>query len=171
MAALNAAILQRFDGRHRHFRQMLERQFERWRRTSPTPAAVSAARRLLIGAYFTHEYAVEAAALFNPSIVPAPDQSGVANGSQRFVMSLRAVGEGHLSSIEFRSGVLDADAGLTIDAPGTNLVGGQRTAARLLQENPLHHQAARARRRQRSLVERHEPAWRRSSRSRSSKRR
>jgi hypothetical protein len=127
VAALNATILQRFDGRHRHFRGMLERQFDALVAHVPDPATVSADRRLLIGAYFTHEFAVEAAALFNPSIVPALDQGGLASGSMRFVMSLRAVGEGHLSSIEFRTGVLDADAGITIDEPGTVLVGGQRT--------------------------------------------
>jgi predicted GH43/DUF377 family glycosyl hydrolase len=127
VAALNASILRRFEGRHGSFRQMLERQFDALAAHLPDPAAVSAERRLLIGAYFTHEYAVEAAALFNPSIVPAPDQSGLASGSLRFVMSLRAVGEGHLSSIEFRTGVLDADAGIALDEPGTNLVSGRRT--------------------------------------------
>ena len=65
---------------------------------------VSEARRLLIGAYFSHEYSVEAAALGNPSIVEAPDQSALAAGEVRFVMSLRAIGEGHVSSIEFRTG-------------------------------------------------------------------
>jgi hypothetical protein len=124
---LNATILQQFDGRHRHFREMLGRQLDALAAHVPDAAVVSADRRLLIGAYFTHEFAVEAAALFNPSIVAAPDQSGVANGALRFVMSLRAVGEGHLSSIEFRSGVLDTGAGITIDAPGTKLVGGRRT--------------------------------------------
>ena len=69
--------------------------------------ALSRERRLLIGAYFTNEYSVEGAALFNPSIVPAPDQAGLPPGEQRFVMSLRAVGEGHISSIEFRTGVID----------------------------------------------------------------
>ena len=64
----------------------------------------------MIGAYFTHEYSIEAAALGNPSIVAAPDQSGLAAGEVRFVMSLRAIGEGHISSIEFRTGVVDADA-------------------------------------------------------------
>jgi predicted GH43/DUF377 family glycosyl hydrolase len=127
VAALNATILQRFERRHANFRQMLERQFDALAVHLADPAAVSAERRLLIGAYFTHEYAVEAAALFNPSIVPAPDQSALASGSLRFIMSLRAVGEGHLSSIEFRTGVLDADAGITIDEPGTTLVGGRRT--------------------------------------------
>jgi len=125
--ALNATVMQRFDGRHRHFRRMLERQFEALAVHVPDPAGVSVERRLLIGAYFTHEYAIEAAALFNPSIVQAPDQRGVASGSLRFVMSLRAVGEGHLSSIEFRTGILDSDAGITFDEPGTTLVGGLRT--------------------------------------------
>lgn len=127
VAALNATIMERFNARHRHFEQMLGRQFDALAAYVPNPSAMSAERRLLIGAYFTHEYAVEAAALFNPSIVVAPDQSGVPRGSLRFVMSLRAVGEGHLSSIEFRTGVLAADADITLDEPGTTLVSGRRT--------------------------------------------
>jgi predicted GH43/DUF377 family glycosyl hydrolase len=129
---LCAEILQRFESRHHGFSQLLERQFEQISHHLPERVEVSAARRLLIGAYFTHEYAVEAAALFNPSIVLAPDQSGLASGSKRFVMSLRAVGEGHLSSIEFRSGVLDAQGGILIEATGTHLVGGRRTWASAL---------------------------------------
>ncbi len=133
---LNAQILQRFGGRHRGFTEVLERQFEGVAHHIANAAAVSAARRLLIGAYFTHEFAIEAAALFNPSIVPAPDQSGLTTGSKRFVMSLRAVGEGHLSSIEFRTGVLDADGGVTIEDVGTQLVGGRRSPPR--QFDKLH---------------------------------
>jgi predicted GH43/DUF377 family glycosyl hydrolase len=91
---------------------------------------VSKDRRRLIGAYFTHEFSVEAAALFNPSIVPAPDQTGLEHGAQRFVMSLRAVGEGHLSSIEFRSGVIDARGGVELHEPGPYLVGGRRAPPR-----------------------------------------
>jgi len=136
VAALNAAIMRQFAGRHRHYREMLERQFATLAAHVNDPAAVSAERRLLIGAYFTHEYAVEAAALFNPSIVPAPDQRGLASGSMRFVMSLRAVGEGHLSSIEFRTGVLDADVGITFDEAGSMLVGGRRTP-------PVHFKKSR----------------------------
>ena len=79
---------------------------------------VSAARQQLIGAYFTQLYALEAAALFNPSIVPHPDQAGCDPGELRFVMSLRAVGEGHLSSIEFRTGVISGDSAIHIDEPG-----------------------------------------------------
>ncbi len=66
-------------------------------------------RRKLIGAYFCHEYTYSAAALMNPSIVPHPDQSGCAGGAVRFVMSLRAVGEGHISSIAFREGIAYPD--------------------------------------------------------------
>jgi predicted GH43/DUF377 family glycosyl hydrolase/ketosteroid isomerase-like protein len=83
-------------------------------------------RRLLIGAYFTHEYSIEAAALTNPSIVPAPDQSGLRAGEQRFIVSLRAIGEGHLSSIEFRSGVIASDGRISIDEPSRYTTTGER---------------------------------------------
>lgn len=76
---------------------------------------LSEERKLLIGAYFTMEYAIESAALFNPSIVPHPDQSDVPEGSVRFIMSLRAVGEGHISSLVFRSGIIDRQGELIFD--------------------------------------------------------
>lgn len=69
----------------------------------------SETRRRLIGSYFCHEYTFAAAALMNPSIVPHPDQSGMQPGCCRFVMSLRAVGEGHISSVAFREGIAEAD--------------------------------------------------------------
>jgi predicted GH43/DUF377 family glycosyl hydrolase len=78
---------------------------------------ISPSQRRLIGAYFTHEYAIEAAALTNPSIVPAPDQTGMAEGELRFIMSLRAIGEGHISSIEFRSGCVTAGGSVRLDPP------------------------------------------------------
>lgn len=74
-------------------------------------------RRRLVGAFFTHEYSIEAAALGNPSMVPAPDQSGLDDGDLRFVMSLRAIGEGHISSIEFRTGVVTAAGDVRVDEP------------------------------------------------------
>ena len=77
---------------------------------------LSKGRQLLLGAYFSHEYSLEAAALFNPSIVPHPDQSDLPPGSLRFILSLRATGEGHISSITFRPGVLDAQSHITITA-------------------------------------------------------
>ncbi len=125
---LNAEMPRRFERRHRDLHRYSGSAIStRSPTTCPQRVDVSADRRRLIGAYFTHEYSVEAAALFNPSIVPAPDQSGLPSGAKRFVMSLRAVGEGHLSSIEFRSGVLGANGEIGIDDAGTYLVAGQRT--------------------------------------------
>ena len=82
-------------------------------------APLSQARQQLIGAYFTMDYALEAVALFNPSIVEALDQSGLEPGSTRFGLSLRAVGEGHLSSIVFRIGVIDSHNNITLNEPAT----------------------------------------------------
>jgi predicted GH43/DUF377 family glycosyl hydrolase len=79
---------------------------------------VPGAKALLIGAYFTREVSLEGAALFNPSIVAHPDQSRLAPGETRYVMSLRAAGEGHISSIEFRTGTVSADGTVSLDAPG-----------------------------------------------------
>ena len=107
---------QDFSGRHRNFRETLERNYDLVAEFSPKCASFSTERRLLLGAYVTSEYSVESAALFNPSIVPHPDQSGVSKGSRRFIMSFRATGEGHISSMEFRSGVVDENADLYIDA-------------------------------------------------------
>ena len=112
-----------FSSRHRDFDAVLDRHHDvvaarfdgRSPFTSPFTSPIPEERRRLIGAYFTHEYSIEAAALGNPSIVVAPDQSGVAAGAVRFVMSLRAIGEGHVSSIEFRTGVVDADGTVELD--------------------------------------------------------
>ena len=71
--------------------------------------------RPLIGAYFTHEYSIQAAAFFNPSIVVSPNQTHVEEGSYRFILSFRSTGEGHISSIEFRSGILDKNNHITFD--------------------------------------------------------
>jgi hypothetical protein len=76
---------------------------------------MSEERRLLIGSYFTCEYSLESAALFNPSMVQHPDQTGLGAGVTRFIMSVRACGEGHISSIEFRTGVIDREHRLVFD--------------------------------------------------------
>jgi predicted GH43/DUF377 family glycosyl hydrolase len=89
---------------------------------------IPAHRALVIGAYFTREISVEAAALFNPSMVTHMDQSGLREGEQRFVMSLRAVSEGHLSAIEFRTGTVDAIGHINIDDPGSFLEVGAHSA-------------------------------------------
>lgn len=119
-------VRRRFDGRHKQFEDLLERHFALVARRAGD-VALSRERRLLMGAYFTNEYSIEGAALFNPSLVLAPDQAGTAAGERRFVMSLRAVGEGHISSIEFRTGVIDAASAMTFDPLGQYLVTGERT--------------------------------------------
>jgi predicted GH43/DUF377 family glycosyl hydrolase len=108
-------VIQDFSGRHRNFREALQRNFDRIAEHVPNGISLSSEQQLLLGAYFTAEYSVEAAALFNPSVVPHPDQKGVAKGSQRFVMSFRATGEGHVSSIEFRSGLVDENHDIYFD--------------------------------------------------------
>jgi predicted GH43/DUF377 family glycosyl hydrolase len=106
-----------FGDRHAKTREFLKRRFEQVRPYLPAAGTISEPRELLLGAYFSHEYSLEAAALFNPSIVAHPDQSDLPPGSLRFVLSLRATGEGHISSITFRTGVLDAANNITINPP------------------------------------------------------
>lgn len=113
-----AEVRDRFAGRHRNLDGVLAEHYAQIAHRVPAVDAVSPAHRDLIGAVFTAEYALEAAALFNPSAVPHPDQGGLAAGELRFVLSLRAVGEGHVSSVQFRTGVLDRDGQPTIDPPG-----------------------------------------------------
>jgi predicted GH43/DUF377 family glycosyl hydrolase len=106
-----------FGDRHVKIDEFLRRRFDRVRPCLRTNEEPSEERKLLLGAYFSHEYSLEAAALFNPSIVPHPDQSDLPPGSLRFILSLRATGEGHISSITFRTGYLGADGNITINAP------------------------------------------------------
>jgi predicted GH43/DUF377 family glycosyl hydrolase len=108
-------VMQDFSHRHRYFRESLERNFERVAGFVPDVDQVSKQRRLLIGMYFTAEYSVEAAALFNPSIVQVENQETDPEGAYRFVMSFRAIGEGHISSIEFRSGIIDSNNDIFFD--------------------------------------------------------
>ncbi len=95
-----------FSARHQHIRKLFLERFEQVRDLMSTDGEVSEQRRLLIGSYFLAEYSLEAAALFNPSMVPHPDQTGLAPGALRFILSLRATGEGHISSITFRTGII-----------------------------------------------------------------
>jgi predicted GH43/DUF377 family glycosyl hydrolase len=123
-----AGTLARFSGRHRGLAETLEQNFGLVAHRLGAGIRIGRSRRQLIGAYFTQEYALEAAALFNPSIVAHPDQEGCLPGEVRFVMSLRAVGEGHISSIEFRSGVIGGESGIRFDPPGHFLDTGSRRA-------------------------------------------
>ncbi|MBI9086605.1 MAG: glycoside hydrolase family 130 protein [Desulfobacterales bacterium] len=104
---LFAQIMVDFSGRHEDIGHIFERHLNEVKEYLPRDANLNDVQRALIGAYFTKEYSIESAALFNPSIVAHPDQSHLKKGSLRFIMSLRATGEGHISSIVFRSGVLD----------------------------------------------------------------
>ncbi|MDA0744979.1 MAG: glycoside hydrolase family 130 protein [bacterium] len=110
-----SAVRQEFDARHLGIEALLKQNYARVHRHIFTQRPLSCERQLLIGALFSCEYSLESAALFNPSIVPHPDQSGVPSGGLRFIMSLRATGEGHISSIEFRAGSIGSDGRIILD--------------------------------------------------------
>ena len=110
-------VLAEFGERHLKTREFLRRRYEQVRPHLLTDRKISEDRALLLAACFTHEYSLEAAALFNPSIVPHPDQSDLPAGSLRFVLSLRATGEGHISSVTFRTGTLDAKCNIAVNEP------------------------------------------------------
>ncbi|CAN5801841.1 glycoside hydrolase family 130 protein [soil metagenome] len=112
-----ADIATRFAGRHRDMNGTFRKHAQELADRLDPDCELSESRMLLLGATFTNEYAIEGAALCNPSIVAHPDQGGVAPGALRFVMSVRAIGEGHRSSIGFRTGVVDAEGRATIDGP------------------------------------------------------
>ena len=95
-----------FSGRHRNTVNILHERFGQVRHLLASGEGPSEGRKLLIGSYFLSEYSFESAALFNPSIVPHPDQSGLPEGGLRFMLSLRSTGEGHISSITFREGTI-----------------------------------------------------------------
>ncbi len=112
-----AEVLAEFKTRHQRLLDYFVVRYESVRHLLPTDQPLSEARQHLIGAFFTHEYSLEAAALFNPSIVPHPDQTGLAENTLRFVLSLRATGEGHISSITFRTGTIDGQGKIVVDVP------------------------------------------------------
>jgi predicted GH43/DUF377 family glycosyl hydrolase len=114
---LLADILENFQGRHRNLLATFEARASEMENAFSVHADFSETQRQLVGAYFLHEYSFEAAALFNPSMIAHPDQSGAPRGGRRFILSLRAVGEGHVSSLTFRSGMVAADGSVTVDPP------------------------------------------------------
>jgi predicted GH43/DUF377 family glycosyl hydrolase len=104
-----------FAERHRNILKIFDSHLKVVEKHLPPNVELSETKKRLIGAYFTKEYSIESAALFNPSIIPHPDQSNLAPGELRFILSLRATGEGHISSIVFRSGIIDVDNLLSFD--------------------------------------------------------
>jgi predicted GH43/DUF377 family glycosyl hydrolase len=110
-------IITDFGRRHRNLKSFFVYRFEQQKKYVPPSSKINDEQKLLIGAYFTLEYALEAAALFNPSLVWHPDQSGLTGARKRFIISLRATGEGHISSICFRSGIIDQENNISLDEP------------------------------------------------------
>jgi len=108
-------VFAEFTERHQRIRQIFAARFEQIRPILPTDRPIDESRQLLLGSYFTNEYSFESSALFNPSMVAAPDQSGLGEGELRFILSLRATGEGHISSITFRSGIVEPTGQIRLD--------------------------------------------------------
>jgi predicted GH43/DUF377 family glycosyl hydrolase len=107
-------VLADFSARHWHIENVLDERYAQLETSLGLPAIAEGYRQRLIAAYFCHEYTYAAAALMNPSIVPHPDQSGLEEGAVRFVLSLRAVGEGHISTIAFREGIARPDGSFAL---------------------------------------------------------
>jgi hypothetical protein len=128
-----------FSQRHQHIHKLFLERFEQVHQMLATDGELSEQRRLLIGSYFLAEYSLESAALFNPSIVPHPDQTDVAPGALRFILSLRATGEGHISSITFRTGIIHADHRIEVAVPSGFLTEPRQVP------NPLYDKALFAR--------------------------
>ncbi|MGY0571884.1 glycoside hydrolase family 130 protein [Bradyrhizobium sp. RDM12] len=129
-ANLLADVLENFQGRHRNLLETFEARTDVMEQALAAHGPFSSVQRQLIGAYFLNEYSFEASALFNPSIVPHPDQSDAPRGGLRFILSLRAVGEGHISSLTFRAGTIAADGSLTVD-PTARLASSPRVKLRI----------------------------------------
>jgi predicted GH43/DUF377 family glycosyl hydrolase len=111
-------VLLKFRTRHANISAVFEENYRKGAEMIDASDDFSHNRRLLIGSYLTAEYSIESAALFNPSIVPHHNQRNLPEGAVRFIMSLRATGEGHVSSIVFRTGVITADHQVQIDPCG-----------------------------------------------------
>ncbi len=129
-AQLLADVLENFEDRHRNLLETFEARADVMEQALAAHGTFSSVQRQLIGAYFLNEYSFEASALFNPSIVPHPDQSDAPKGGLRFVLSLRAVGEGHVSSLTFRAGTVAADGSLSVD-PTARLASSPRIKLRV----------------------------------------
>ncbi|WP_255569045.1 glycoside hydrolase family 130 protein [Roseomonas alba] len=129
------ATLHEFGARHADLTSILAERYAHIRDLLGLDEDPIQERRLLIGAYFSHEYSFQSAALFNPSIVEHPDQSGLARDELRFAMSLRATGEGHISSICFRSGIVGGAGEIRVDPPSHFATTPRRTSAARLTDS------------------------------------
>jgi len=118
-------VLRDYSLRHRNISKIFEKHFNRiahlLKQLETEPESLNISQKILIGSYFTMEYSIEAAAFFNPSIVEHPDQSEIGKDEKRVILSFRATGEGHISSIVFRTGVLDKNKNLSLEPVGKML--------------------------------------------------
>src|ERR1700749_5034939 len=116
-------ILQEYSKRHRNITRILSRHCSKLKplfaELNIDYDTLTVSRKLLIGSYFTHEYSIESAAFFNPSIVEDPDQTELEGGQKRLIISFRAVGEGHISSITFRRALIDQNNTITVLPSGS----------------------------------------------------
>ncbi|OIN57959.1 glycoside hydrolase family 130 protein [Arsenicibacter rosenii] len=110
-------VINEFGSRHYKLERFFQKRFEHLKPHLLTDEPLSMERQLLLGAYFTMEYSLESAALFNPSMIWHPDQTNVPPGFKRFILSLRATGEGHISSISFRMGYIDEESKIVLRKP------------------------------------------------------
>ena len=140
-------VLGEFEDRHEQVEEIFRNRFTQVCRSLDYKGEIPPERRALIGSYFSHEYSPESAALFNPSIVPHPDQAGLPEGTLRFILSLRATGEGHISSITFREGAVSGQQRIRLKPPVPFVTEPGRVPsalyekplfARKLQESGLH---------------------------------
>lgn len=132
-----ADVLDNFEGRHRNLLATFEARAEAMEQALAAHTCFSKAQCQLVGAYFLNEYSFEASALFNPSIVPHPDQSDAPKGGLRFILSLRATGEGHVSSLTFRAGTVKASGSLSVD-PTARLASSPRISRRVASADGDH---------------------------------
>lgn len=151
-ARLLDQVLEEFVDRHKQVAQYFINRFTQIQQYLDAGQDISLERQALIGSFFSHEYSPESAALFNPSIVPHPDQSGLPDGSLRFILSLRATGEGHISSITFRTGTISIRNRITLTPPVPfvtepepvpNAIYEKELFIRKLQESGLHNNLCR----------------------------
>ena len=118
-------LLRGYSRRHRNISRIFEKHFDRlapiFDKIEVNQEDLSQAQKALVGSYFTMEYSIESAAFFNPSIIEHPDQSELRSDEKRVIFSFRATGEGHISSVVFRSGILDKHNNLTLEPVGKML--------------------------------------------------
>jgi predicted GH43/DUF377 family glycosyl hydrolase len=132
-------VLRGYATRHRNISLIFETHFNKldslFKELGIRQSMINKSRKALLGAYFTMEYSIESAAFFNPSVVEDPDQSELGQDEKRVIFSFRATGEGHISSIVFRSGIIDKNNNLLIEPVGKMLAEADRIKRHIYNKN------------------------------------